>query len=32
MAALIVGGEEALIEEMNGLGISAAEANRYDEL
>jgi tetratricopeptide (TPR) repeat protein len=32
MAALILGGEEALIEEMNGLGSSAADDKRYDEL
>jgi len=32
MAALILSEEEALIEEMNGLGSSAADDKRYDEL
>lgn len=32
MAALVLGGEEALIEEMNGLGSSKADDKRYDEL
>lgn len=32
MAALILNGEEALIEEMNSLGSSAADDKRYDEL
>ncbi|MDU8886970.1 tetratricopeptide repeat protein [Yeosuana sp. MJ-SS3] len=32
MAALILSEEEALIEEMNGLGSSAADDRRYDEL
>ncbi len=31
-AALILNGEQALIEEMNGLGSSAADDKRYDEL
>ncbi|GAA4882897.1 hypothetical protein GCM10023311_01260 [Flaviramulus aquimarinus] len=32
MAALVLGEEEALIEEMNGLGTSKADDKRYDEL
>ncbi|WP_339634825.1 tetratricopeptide repeat protein [Bizionia echini] len=32
IAALILGEEQALIEEMNGLGTSAADNKRYDEL
>ena len=32
MAALVLGTEEALIEEMNGLGSSKADDKRYDEL
>ena len=32
MAALILEGEQAIIEEMNGLGSSAADNKRYDEL
>ncbi|WP_298238184.1 tetratricopeptide repeat protein [uncultured Algibacter sp.] len=32
MAALVLGEETALIEEMNGLGSSAADDKRYDEL
>lgn len=32
MAALILGGEQDLIEEMNSLGSSAADNKRYDEL
>jgi tetratricopeptide (TPR) repeat protein len=32
MAALILGEEQVLIEEMNGLGSSAADDKRYDEL
>ncbi|GAA4270029.1 tetratricopeptide repeat protein [Hyunsoonleella aestuarii] len=32
MAAVILGEEEGLIEEMNGLGSSAADDKRYDEL
>ncbi len=32
MAALVLGQEEALIEEMNGLGSSKADDKRYDEL
>ena len=32
MAALVLGGEESLITEMNGLGSSKADDKRYDEL
>ena len=32
MAALVLGGEETLIEEMNGLGSSKEDDKRYDEL
>ncbi len=32
MAALVLSGEESLIEEMNGLGSSKADDKRYDEL
>jgi len=32
MSALVLGEEEALIEEMNGLGTSKADDKRYDEL
>jgi len=32
MSALILNGEQALIEEMNGLGSSAKDDKRYDEL
>ncbi|MBA5764855.1 tetratricopeptide repeat protein, partial [Vibrio sp. 404] len=32
MAALILSGENALIEEMNGLGTSNADNIRYDQL
>ncbi|MFD1615144.1 tetratricopeptide repeat protein [Gelatiniphilus marinus] len=32
MAALILNGEKAIIDEMNGLGTSAADDKRYDEL
>lgn len=32
LSALILGKEEAIIEEMNGLGTSAADDKRYDEL
>lgn len=32
MAALILSGEQAIIEEMNGLGNSSADNKRYDEL
>lgn len=32
MAALILGTEQALIDEMNGLGTSSADNKRYDEL
>ncbi|WP_282121941.1 tetratricopeptide repeat protein [Algibacter mikhailovii] len=32
LSALILGGEQALIEEMNGLGNSSADNKRYDEL
>lgn len=32
LSALILGKEEAIIEEMNGLGSSAADDKRYDEL
>lgn len=32
LSALILGGEQPLIEEMNGLGTSSADNKRYDEL
>lgn len=32
MAVVILGGEEAIVEEMNGLGTSSADNKRYDEL
>lgn len=32
MAVVILSGEEAIVEEMNGLGTSAADNRRYDEL
>jgi hypothetical protein len=32
MAVIILSGEEKIVEEMNGLGMSAADNKRYDEL
>ena len=32
MSALVLGKEEAIIKEMNGLGTSKADDKRYDEL
>ena len=32
MAVVILSGEEKIVEEMNGLGMSSADNRRYDEL